>query len=63
MCVAIQVMNERAAKQAAASAKMAEKIAAAKRMLQLGKYTFEEIAVVTELTVKEVETFAAKEDT
>lgn len=53
VCEAIQVMNEKAV--------IAEKIAAAKRMLRLNKFSVEEIAEISELTIEEVEALTSKE--
>lgn len=57
MCEAIRIMNERAA----ASAKVAANVAVAKRLLRLGKLSYEEIAEASELSVEEVEALASKE--
>lgn len=61
VCEAIRIMNERAAEKAAASAKVAANVAVAKRLLRLGKLSYEEIAEASELSVEEVEALASKE--
>lgn len=53
VCEAIQIMNERAV--------IAEKIAAAKRLLRLKKLSYEEIAEASELSVEEVKALDSKE--
>ena len=54
MCKAMEDMRNEAAREAALKADKARMIKTAQRMLKAGKYTYEDIADVLEISVDEV---------
>ena len=56
MCKAMEDMRNEAAREAALKADKARMIKTARRMLKAGKYTYEDIADVLEISVDEVKT-------
>ena len=54
MCKAMEDMRNEAAREAALKADKARMIKTARRMLKSGKYTYEDIADVLEISVDEV---------